>query len=195
MGQSVTSARETEWAPTAGFDEKKSAQMVGYFAQLASRAIGKMKLIKLVYLSEREYLNRYLLPMTLDEFYSMKDGPVASATLNGINGRLNKSLWAKWIKVDGRQVTAARARKRGEFDQLSNADIRVLDAVWAKFGKLSDHQIWEYVHSKENVPEYTKVDSGRVQIRYSDILAALDKDSAAEIAEEIQIMQREAALL
>jgi uncharacterized phage-associated protein len=185
-----------EWTPVAGFDEEKAAQIAGYFTQCSNQPIGKMKLIKLFYLSEREFLDRHLVPMTFDEFYSMKDGPIASSSLNGINGNLAKELWSSWIKLDGIKVSAARMIKsREEFDRLSDANIEVLDHIWKKFGAYSDKEIWDYVHDPKNVPEYTKVETGRAGIRYDDILDALKKDSAETIAAEIRMMQREAAIL
>jgi uncharacterized phage-associated protein len=185
-----------EWTHIAGYDEEKSAQVVAYFACKSKKPIGKMKLIKLVYLSEREFLSRHSMPMTFDEFYSMKDGPVASAALNGINGNLRNKIWSEWIKLKGRFVFAAKAIKsRLEFDHLSDADLEVLKAIWDKFGGLTDAEIWKFVHDKKNIPEYTPLENGRLAIRYDDMLRALGKDNANEIAEEIQVMQREAALL
>jgi len=45
-----------------------------------------MKLIKLIYLSERESVRSRGRPMIFDEFYSLKDGPISLNALNGING-------------------------------------------------------------------------------------------------------------
>lgn len=182
------------WIPAAGFDEIKSAQMAAYLVQHSKQPTDKLKLIKLIYLAEREYLDRHVMPMNLDEFYSLKDGPIASAALNGING-INIELWSKWIRRDGNSVSAVGVLSRDAFDHLSNADISVLDAIWGKFGHWGTAKIWDFVHNKKNIPEYTPVKRGRIQIRYEEILKALGKPNADEIAEDIAIMQREAALL
>src|ERR1700722_10442330 len=133
MEASMAAADQIDWTPSAGFDETKSAQMAAYFAQQSRYPIDKLKLIKLIYLAEREFLSRHLLPMTLDEFYSMKNGPVASAALNGLNGKLDRALWDNLIKNKSNKICAVKVRSRDDFDSLSDADIEVLDAVWAAF--------------------------------------------------------------
>ncbi len=130
------------------------------------------------------------MPMTLDEFYSLKDGPIASAALNGINGELNSNIWKRWIALNGIKVSAVQERERTEYDHLSNADVQVLDAVWERFGALPTSKIWDFVHK---LPEYTPVEKGRVPIRYKDILQALRKESADELAEDFHRLQKSLA--
>jgi len=154
--------------------------------------VDKLKLIKLIYLSEREYLNRYLMPMTLDEFYSMKNGPIASSTLNGIDGELDASMWAEWIKLDGNKTSAVKMRNRNEFDHLSAADVDVMDSIWEQFGGLSTSRIWDYVHTK--LREYKEVDEGRrAPISYKDMLLALEKEGADEIDQDISRLKQSLA--
>jgi uncharacterized phage-associated protein len=107
------------WTMPAGFDEIKSAQMAGYFAQRSAEKLDKLKLIKLIYLSEREHLKRHSLPMTFDEFYSLKDGPIASAALNGLDGRLRLSLWDNWIKRSAGNKIGPAKKARTEAVQPS----------------------------------------------------------------------------
>lgn len=179
--------------PGAGFDETKSAQMAAYLAQQSKDPVDKLKLIKLIYLTEREFLARHLLPMTLDEFYSMKNGPVASSALDGLNGRLNKAFWEKWIKNKSNKISAVKVRSRDEFDDLSDADIEVLNAVWAEFGSYTTSQIWQHVHTK--CPEYQAVEQGRLPISYNDLLTALQKQNVKELEENIKMLRREAAFM
>lgn len=186
-------ANQVDWVPIAGFDENKCVQMAGYLTQKAGQPTSKLKLIKLIYLAEREFLSRYLLPMTLDEFYSMKDGPVASAALNGLNGKLDKALWGAWIQNKANRISAVKKRSRDDFDYLSDADIEVLDAVWETFGRYTTWQIWTYVHT--NLPEYQEVQNGRLPISYSDLLTVLKKQNVKSLEENIRALQREAAFM
>jgi uncharacterized phage-associated protein len=78
------------YAPLVGFESRKAAQISAYFADKEGGSIEKLKLIKLIYLAEREFVKRHGLPMLYDEFFSLKDGPVCSSTLNGINGSIDK---------------------------------------------------------------------------------------------------------
>lgn len=182
-----------EWPPNSGFDEPKSAQMAGYFAQKADAPTDKLKLIKLIYLAEREFISRHSLPMTLDDFYSMKDGPIASAALNGLNGKLNRELWDSWIQNKANKISAARKSSRDDFDNLSDADIAVLDAIWDKFGNYSTPEIWNYVHTE--LPEYQEVQSGRVPISYRELLTVLKKKNVKSLEENIKTLRSEAALI
>jgi uncharacterized phage-associated protein len=167
--------------------------MAAYLAQQSRYPVDKLKLIKLIYLAEREFLARHLLPMTLDEFYSMKNGPVASAALNGLNGKLHKAFWGNWIKNKSNKITAAKVRARDDFDNLSDADVEVLNAIWKEFGKYTTSQIWQHVHTK--CPEYQAVEQGRLPISYNDLLTALKKQNVEELEENIKMLRREAAFM
>ncbi len=74
--------------PSAGFRSQKTAQICAFFASRNRSPIDKLKLIKLIYFSEREFLSKYNNSMLFDEFYSLPHGPICSNALNGINGRL-----------------------------------------------------------------------------------------------------------
>ena len=57
--------------PLVGFKSRKAAQMAAFFAVKSAMPnhgmIEKLKLIKLIYFSEREHLKQYRLPMLFDE--------------------------------------------------------------------------------------------------------------------------------
>jgi len=59
-----------------GFESRKAAQAAAYFTGLSKSRIDKLKLIKLIYLSEMESIDKRRRPMFFDEFYSMKAGPI-----------------------------------------------------------------------------------------------------------------------
>ncbi len=57
-----------------------------------------MKLIKLLYLADREALARWGRPITTDSYVSMKHGPVLSEVLNLITDPLSdQTFWARHI--------------------------------------------------------------------------------------------------
>ena len=68
------------------FNERKVAQMAAFFLQQAGGTLNILKLMKLLYLSEREAMNRYGEPLSYDAMVSMPHGPVLSMTYECMNG-------------------------------------------------------------------------------------------------------------
>src|SRR5947209_5839301 len=68
------------------FNLDKAIQVV---AHLLSRlgTTDKVKLMKLVYLADREHFIRHGYPITGDQPYAMPHGPVPSATLDAVDGQ------------------------------------------------------------------------------------------------------------
>ncbi|MEX0851949.1 MAG: Panacea domain-containing protein, partial [Bauldia sp.] len=48
----------------------------------------KYQAVKFLYLADKEHLNRYGRPLTYEVYYAMDYGPVASVTLDLLNGKL-----------------------------------------------------------------------------------------------------------
>lgn len=180
--------------PLIGFKSEKAAQIAAYFAQRAGAAIEKLKLIKLIYLSEREHLRRHGQPMLYDELFSLEHGPICSSTLNGINGHIDQTVWSAFlIKKDNKMISAKREFGRDDFDELSDAEIDVLEAVWNQFGRMTASEIRKYTH--DHCPEYTEVQKGRVPISYKKLLDAVGRPDAELASDLIDAYRRTWALL
>jgi len=67
----------------------KAAQVCAFFAMKAGNRINILKLMKLLYLCERESMRRFESPLIYDHFVSMDHGPVLSRTLDLLNGSSN----------------------------------------------------------------------------------------------------------
>jgi uncharacterized phage-associated protein len=79
-----------------GFRSRKAAQVSALFLARESGRMDKLKLIKLLYLTERESMAVRGRPIFYDEFYSLKDGPICSTALNSLNGELDKDIWSNY---------------------------------------------------------------------------------------------------
>ena len=175
------------WAqPCAGFRSLKAAQICAYFASQSGGTIEKLKLIKLIYLSERKFLSEYHHPMLFDEHYSLPHGPICSSTLNGINGVIHESLWDEYIARNGNIVVAVKSVERADLDHISDVEMEVLNGVWQEFSGMTASQIRNYTH--ENCPEYTETDKARIPISYRQIFEALGEEDSLDIAKEISSM-------
>lgn len=175
-------------APLAGFRSRKAAQLCAHFAVKNGGTIEKLKLIKLIYLTEREFLGDNHHPMLFDEMYSLPNGPICSSTLNGIDGVIHGETWDQFIARNGNIVVALKAFLRDDLDEISNAEMRVANRIWLAFGKMTASQIRNYTH--EHCAEYTETQRKRIPILYRDILDALDIDDAEEVDREINEMRR-----
>lgn len=180
--------------PLVGFRSQKAAQCAAYFAAREGASIDKLKLIKLLYLAEREFISRHEMPMLFDEYYSLPHGPICSSTLNGINGEGENEIWSKMISVSGsKDVKAVQNIARDDLDEVSNAEWNVLEYIWHSFGHLTAGQIRNYTH--KNCPEYVEVASGRLPIRMFDILEALGIENARDVETHISAARRMDVLL
>ena len=179
--------------PLNGFQSRKAAQIAASFAIRAVGKIEKLKLIKLIYLAERQFATDHDRPMLYDELYSLKDGPICSASLNGINGIIDVDLWRKFIARNGNIIIPVKAFVRDDFDQVSDAEMAAVEIVWNKFGSLTSSQLRKYTH--DHCPEYSEVLSGRIPITYAEMFAALGSERPAELASSVEDFRRyEAAL-
>jgi len=163
-------------APEA-YDEAKAAEIAAFFVIREGGSADILKLAKLMYLAERESFKRYGGPLTGDRLTSMKDGPVLSETLNHIreHGRRPR-YWAELFSTrDGNALSLQQTDlSEDALRHLSDADIGLLKHIWDKFGPMSPGEIWRYVHTKTNVPEYEDPGSSSRPIKLRVLLNNLD---------------------
>ncbi len=171
------------WAtPLIGFRSRKAAQLCAYFALESEGTIEKLKLIKLLYFAERKFLSENHHPMLFDEYYSLPHGPICSGTLNGIDGVIHGEIWDDYIARNGNVVVAIKRLSRDELDEVSDAELSVVDDIWRKLGHMTASQLRNYSH--ENCPEYTET-TGRIPISYKQILEAVGEEDADVLASDI----------
>jgi uncharacterized phage-associated protein len=185
-------AEEEPFPPLIGFRSQKAAQVCAYFAS-SGGTVEKLKLIKLVYLAERQFIAEHGHPMLYDELFSLPHGPICSSALNGIDGKLKNHAWANFIVRRGNDVSAAKKFERGDFDQISKAELAVLEKIWARFKDMSASEIRKYTH--ENCPEYTEIERGRIPITYKELFKAVGEKYPDQAEDEILQYRKTEALL
>jgi uncharacterized phage-associated protein len=172
----------------SGYNVRKAAQVTAFFAKKQGGAIDVLKLAKLLYLVDREFMSRYDFPILFDRFVSMPHGPVTSMTLNYINGLLeeHRDQWNAFVEARaGHKIGVARQDLSiDDLDELSDAEIHVMEATWDQFGYMSSWEIRNYTHA--NCPEWEDPNGSSTPIPYERVLKFLHKENSAEIADEIE---------
>lgn len=161
------------------FSPEKAAQIAAFFAQKERGTINIMKLVKLMYLADREAMARYATPISFDRMVSMNNGPVLSQTLNLINGDVQQSaaaVWDAWMTDrEGHKISAKKGASVEELDQLSDADLEVLADTWGRFGRMNQFDLSAYTH--KNCPEWRFPEGSAMPISEMDVFKALGKST------------------
>lgn len=176
------------------FNEAKATQAAARLLRNRGGRMSYMKLIKLLYLADREALARWGRPITTDNYVSMDKGPVLSHVLDRINegpSPDDPSYWAQHITPSGNYEVTLTDDPSG--DLLSEAEDELLDAVFKAHGHLSRWKIVDLVHT---LPEWHDPEGGALAIGYADILRAFNKkpEEIAAIVNELSSLARIDAL-
>lgn len=176
------------------FDERKAAQIAAWFLNEAGARMPHLKLMKLMYLAEREAMKRHGFPLTGDRFVCMPHGPVLSQTLNHINGYDESQPdggWDSWVSDKANFCVQVRKPvTREALDELSDDDLAVLETVWMEFGAMDKWQIRDYTH--KHCPEWEDPDQSSTPLPYIKVLRAVgyDAETAAALVQEITAHDR-----
>lgn len=157
----------------AMFNDEKAAQIAAYFLSKSGGKMPHLKLMKLMYLADRESLGRHGHPISFDRLIAMGKGPALSQTLDLIHDEIESFNWSNWIG-DCENHTVALVKScddREDFDELSNADLRVIDDVWIDFGHLTKWEIVDYTH--EHCAEWKDPGNSSHTIEASEVFEAL----------------------
>ena len=169
------------------FDEHKVAQAAAYLLSLRKGRMSHLKLMKLLYLADREALRRYGMAISGDSYAALPHGPVLTQTKELMDGDCPSAAggWESWISdKEDHEVALCQAVSRDALDELSNADIAVLDAVWHQFGNMNRWQIRDYTHDKRHIPEWQDPHGSSRPIQLEAILHAVGR-SGEQIKEDL----------
>lgn len=171
------------------FNERKVAQMAAYLLNKGGNRYAHLKLMKLLYLADRESMDQFGFPMTGDETVSMPHGPVLSQTLSLISGDTvpEPDGWDVWISdKENYEVSVKRAFTRNDLDELSDSDLDILESVWQKFGHMGKYEIRDYTHN--HCSEWIDPQGSSYPIPAERIFMALgkSKEEAKEFVAQIE---------
>ena len=176
-------ADEVSLSMNLRFKHERATQAAAWLLQRRGGRMSYMKLLKLMYLADRQALLSFGRPITYDRYVSMTHGPVLSQTYNQMVAEESPdetpSYWRSLISGPENYEVSLRVANPPH-DQLSPAQERVLDDVFREYGTLTRWQIVALVHT---LPEWRDPHGSSIPISLRELLAAggVDESDAAEI--------------
>jgi len=151
------------------FNEAKATEAAAWLLKREQGRMNYLRLIKLLYIADRESLTKFGRPITGDDFVSMKKGPVLSNVLHIIrdDGWTEPQIWPNHIEKN-EDYTVHLVKDPGA-DNLSAAETDLLDVILAShWGKTQ----WEMVDYTHTFPEWKDPGHSVSPIHVEELLRA-----------------------
>lgn len=159
-------------------DINKLIQVTAYVINKYYGRLNYTKLIKELYLSDRKSFDLYGVSITGDVYYSLPNGPILSELYDYIRNRgesLNQTLWnCRFITV-GNDISLTSNYYFSNL--LSESEMKILDEVDNQFHSSSYGEMIDFVHDKNNCPEWENPFGSSKPIFVRTILEKLNKTS------------------
>lgn len=127
---------------------------MGYFLRALNARTDKAKLMKLMYIADRDHFILHSAPITGDVLCAMPKGPVPSKSLDLLNGEYLTDWDSATMAHLGLEDYTVLLKDDPGVSRLSETEIAVLDKV------IKDHghkRTWALVEETHNYPEYKAV--------------------------------------
>ena len=154
---------------------EKLIQACNYLVKRNGISLNYTKLIKLLYLADKESLKGSMQTITGDTYVSMDSGPVLSQLYDLIKGCYKdqnaQNLWNSRFIKDGYEIVAATDRiPQGE---LSVFEMQILDQKYDEFKDYNFQEMIEYVH--RHCPEWKDPQGSSIPIQPEEILESIGR--------------------
>lgn len=168
------------------FDIRKATHVAAYLLWKRGGEMSYLKLMKLMYLAEKKFLLEHGERLTGDEMVSMPRGPVLSAVYDCFCGG-QEQYWNNWIRNPGNYNLALREEIKNQineedpldtFDELSEADQKVLDAVYDEYGQMNRWNLVHLLHDPKFCPEWENPNGSSYPIPPASLLMKNGKTKA-----------------
>jgi len=125
-------------------NEKRLVEAATRLIAFEGGTINYTKLLKLLYIADRESLRRHHNSITGDDYISMNAGPVLSHAYNLIKGEASSEIWSRSVSPrDGYNVSLLAEPAC----VLSAASRAILDEVYEQYGHMNYGQLIDLVHT------------------------------------------------
>jgi uncharacterized phage-associated protein len=164
------------------FNERKVTEAAAHLLHLRGGKMHYLKLLKLLYIADREALRRWGIPISHDSYVSMDHGPVLSQTYNLIRDGGSR-VWSEHISAPFNDYEVRLVAGQVPVQKLSRAEERMLDEIFAEYGHANR---WDLVDETHRFSEWRDPHGSSLPIRVREILQAL-----GEREEEIEAIVAE----
>jgi len=165
------------------FNEAKAAQCAAAFLKLSRTGrIDHVKLVRLMYLVDRQALLDWGYPVTTDQFVFTTSGPILTRVNTLITeGSLTPPTWSEYIsqlKGSPPDLEVELRLPDAPTGELSMAEEQLIAQV---FSAHSSKTKWQLIEFTKGLPEWVDPQGSAIPCSYSDLLKANGK-TAPEIA-------------
>lgn len=163
-------------------NEKRATQIAAKFLRRHDGELKYLKLIKLIYIVDREALRQYGYAITGDDYYSLRHGPIVSEVQDLITDDpdfVDSDYWKDYIETEGLDVELV---DEPEFDALSEVASQLVEEVEERYGNYNRWKLRDITH---DFPEWEDPGDGRLPITFESILKSVKED------EEVEELSRE----
>jgi len=168
----------------------RMAAVVAYLTATVGGGSDYVRMLKLVYLADRESLARRGHPITYDDHLALQMGPVPDDTYQVLERSEATGVWANQIAVlgdRGNRVVTAKVSTDVAAAGFSPADRDILDKIVKVHGRKTRETLVADTHKLSEWKKVREVDN-RKKITYEDIFEALGRspEEASETASAIR---------
>jgi uncharacterized phage-associated protein len=174
------------------FNGKKIIEVLNYLLHKNNGMLNYTKIIKLLYIADRDCLIETGSSISSDSYYAMDQGPVLSKTYDLIKGSFSdthiQTIWDTLFVRTGYDLELINVDSRYSLEELSEHEINVLNKIDTKYKDFSWNEMVDVVHDQKQFPEWVDPHGTSIPIPIEKILSAAGWDS-----EEIKAWEMELA--
>lgn len=153
-------------------NRQRAEAMVSFFLQKGGGALNDVKLMKLLYISDRESLRRMSETISGDEYYSIFKGPILKGTLDAITEEGSFSS-VRFIRQGEEGLDTNTVQLMCAIDPdtaFSDAEIDLLEDIWSEYGSMTKEELVNLTHSYPEYHKQSEIDKRRRHISLKSIL-------------------------
>lgn len=182
------------------FNSEKTTQVAAFFLWKngGNCTMPYLKLMKLMYFTEKEGLFRFGYSITGDKMVSMPHGPVLSYTYNMITDGSSNPEWNNWIRGEADYCLSLNTKDLTEdnisdkLDLLNKAERDLISEIHEKYKDLTRWQIRDLTHDPNICPEWNDPHGSSVPISLDILFKANGKED--ELKDVLQRLEEDDSL-
>ena len=159
------------------YDSQKGLAMLEYLLKKVGGRYNQMALLKLAFFSDRYHVRKYARPVSSDEYYALKLGPIPSNLKDII---FTEEYLSDKFHFPG-DYTVELKTTDIDIDQFSKSDIEAMEFALQHFAELGRNDEFFLAHLTHAYPEWSKYEErfsdnpyGREEMDYKDFLLNAD---------------------